>query len=99
MFCCCLTDQEIKAEILILYYILYLSPDLKPKYLNFKKNRQFQMSNKGSISAVVSSVFKPSSDHLQQSNTDLAENASLSSSHADTNSISSTHSTQRCRVT
>lgn len=37
----------------------------------------------------------PSSKHLQQSNTDLAENASLCSSRADSDSLSSTPSTQR----
>ncbi|KAF4085480.1 hypothetical protein AMELA_G00095660 [Ameiurus melas] len=37
----------------------------------------------------------PSSKHLQQSNTDLAENASLCSSRADSDSLSSSTSTQR----
>ncbi|XP_060783525.1 synaptotagmin-like protein 4 isoform X2 [Neoarius graeffei] len=40
----------------------------------------------------------PSSEHLQQNDTVLAENASLSSNHADTDSFSSTPSTQRNEV-
>ncbi|MCI4379896.1 hypothetical protein PGIGA_G00233700 [Pangasianodon gigas] len=40
----------------------------------------------------------PSSEHLQQSDTNLADNASLSSSRADTDSFSGTPSTQRKEV-